>query len=323
MISRLTAGRGRWVIVPASSANLGCGFDCLAVALNLYFCARAEWGGHGFQLDYHGPHPDRIPAAEANLLVVALRRAAQELGEEPTGARIEVRSSIPVGVGLGSSAAARLAGILLACEAAGCQPEEEFVLRLGAALEGHADNVAAAWRGGLVAVLQTRDGRVRVERAAVPEQLCFVAVVPDGALPTERARAVLPGQYQRQEVVANLQRVALLTATCFSGRFALVPELFDDRIHQPYRADLVPGVADCLQAELPDVEGVFLSGAGPAVLAIVRTRAVEVVEQLAKLIRRHGLDAEVRLLKAENRGACQFWATGESPSLDTALGRCV
>ncbi len=296
-----TAAETSVVIVPASSANLGCGFDCLAVALQLYLRARAFWGGRRLELIYRGPHAERVPLDRRSRVLEALAQTARALGRPCPRGRIEVTSEIPVGVGLGSSAAATLAGILLGCEACGREPEEEFVLPLAARIEGHPDNVAAAWHGGLVAVCP-HEGRLHVERIAVPEWLEFVAVIPDRPLPTVQARAVLPRRYERAQVVANLQRLAVVVASCFSGRFALRPELFADGLHQPYRASLLAGLEECLAWQAPDVGGVYLSGAGPTVMALAQGTGECIGQQLAGRLKRHGVAAEVRCLKADNGG---------------------
>jgi homoserine kinase len=141
----------------------------------------------------------------------------------------------------------------------------------------------------------------------VPPDLEFVVVIPDLVLPTEKARAVLPAQYSRADTVYNLQRAALLAASCFSGRFDLRPELFHDRLHQPYRSQLIPGLEDCLRISHPALLGVFLSGAGSSVLAVVRRGAQDVAELLGREFHRHNLPTRTLFLKAENRGAAE-WA---------------
>jgi homoserine kinase len=294
--------------VPATSANLGCGFDCAALALNLYLRARGRLSSKpGFHCRYRGPNPERIPADDSNLVARAALRAAERAGADLRGGEIEIENEIPVAAGLGSSAAAIVAGILLAERELGRAAEREEVVALATEIEGHPDNVAAACHGGLVVAAQESGGRVRVARAALPEGLELVAVVPDVELSTGRARAALPESYARRDAVHNLQRLALLVATCFSGEFELDPELFRDRLHQPYRAPLVPGLERCFALRHPDLAGVFLSGAGASVLAVARRNGAEIGERLAEEFRREGLRAEVLRLRAENRGALDFF----------------
>jgi homoserine kinase len=152
----------------------------------------------------------------------------------------------------------------------------------------------------------------------MPEHLELIVVVPNVELPTERARAVLPASYSRQDAIHNLQRVALLVATCFSGEYRLEPELFRDRMHQPFRAPLVPGLEACFEMRHPDLLGVFLSGAGSSVLAIARGSGGEIGERLAAEFQQRGVEARALRLKAENRGALDFLRGGEG--LDARLG---
>jgi len=293
------------VKVPATSANLGCAFDCAAVALNRYLRA-SLWPEKrpGLSLDYRGPHPERVPRDETNLVLRGIKKAAEWAGKPVRGGRVEVESAIPVGSGLGSSAAAIVAGILLGAGLCRAKLDAATVLRLAVELEGHPDNVAAACSGGLVFAATTEDPvEVLTWKARVPSELRFVAVIPAFALPTEKARAVLPAHYSRRDAVHNLQRAALLAAACFSNRYDLRPELFRDRLHQPYRSALVPGLEECLELRRPGLLGVFLSGAGPTVVAIVRRGATEVARALVETFHARGVAAEWMVLRADNRGA--------------------
>jgi len=301
------------ITVPATSANLGCAFDCAALALNLYLRARAVLREvPGFEVVYRGPRPECVPTDGSNLVVQGLRKLAACAGINDHGATIEIESEIPVGVGFGSSAAAVLAGILLGGGLYGFEPDADTVLRLATEMEGHPDNVAAAYHGGLVLAAKG-DGRgeILTLKTRLPADLEFVAIVPELILSTEKARKVLPEQYTRSDVVHNLQRATLLAASCFSGQFDLVPEMFRDRLHQPYRSRLIPGLEACLKVRHPGLLGVFLSGAGSSVLAIVRHGAAEVGELLAREFHRHDLPTQTLFLKAENRGARHWLQQGK------------
>jgi homoserine kinase len=221
--------------------------------------------------------------------------------------RLDVRNEIPLGVGLGSSAAAIVAGVLLGSELCGGKLTAAEVLRIAVEIEGHPDNVAAALHGGFAVAAMPEEapdteGDILVARADVPQSIDFVAVIPEVPLPTEKARAALPAEYSRRDVVANLQRTALLTASFFSGG-ELSPELFRDKLHQPYRGPLVPGIAECLAFRHSGLAGVFLSGAGSAVMAIARHSTKEIGDALVGEFRRKGTAARALLLKADNRGA--------------------
>jgi homoserine kinase len=290
------------VTVPATSANLGCAFDCAAIALGLFLRVSATPQQSGFEVLYRGADPGRVSLDDTNLVVTTMQRCAAHLQMKLPGARLEVDNQIPLGVGLGSSAAAIVAGIALGAALCGAKLDAAAALRLAVEIEGHPDNVAAAVHGGMVVAMTTEEKEAFVAKTEVSQDLDFVAVIPEVPLPTEKARAVLPAQYSRKDVVANLQRTALLTACFFSGK-NLSPELFEDRLHQPYRSPLIPGIAQCLAYRQEGLDGVYLSGAGSAVMAIARHGAPEIGKALVEEFRRQGVSARALILKADNRGA--------------------
>jgi homoserine kinase len=301
-------GRAATVVVPATSANLGCAFDCAALALNRFLKVRAvPLARPGFEIEYRGPLPESIPHDDSNLVAQGFRKLSAWAQKPEQGARLEIDNEIPMGVGLGSSAAAILAGILSGARLCRVKPDAGTVLRLATDLEGHPDNVAAAFHGGFVVSARFEDtDEVLAVRTRVPPALKIVAVIPSRVMPTKEARSVLPTQYSRADAVHNLQRTALLVASAFSGRFDLQPEWFRDRLHQPYRSSLIPGLESCLELRHPDLLGVFLSGAGSSVLALVRKNAAEIAKLLVGEFGRHGLAAQAVFLKAENRGAHEW-----------------
>jgi homoserine kinase len=291
------------VVVPASTANVGCAFDCAAIALNLYLRASAASAKSGLRVIYRGANADQIPRDASNLILKAMLSAASAMHASLPFVALDVQNDIPLGVGLGSSAAAIIAGILLGGKLCGTELASADALRLAAEIEGHPDNVAAALHGGfVVAAMPEGAESISAAKATVSQALDFIAVIPDVALPTEKARAVLPAQYPRRDVVANLQRTALLAARFFSGG-ELSPELFRDALHQPYRSPLVPGIAECLAFRHAGLAGVFLSGAGSAVMAIVRHSSREIGDALVGEFQRKGTAARSLALKADNSGA--------------------
>ncbi|MGB6770937.1 MAG: homoserine kinase [Candidatus Dormiibacterota bacterium] len=293
------------VAVPATTANLGCAFDCAALALDLHLFAEASRRADpGCEVLCEGEGAQSLPRDSSNLVARGISRLALWSGSPVPGLRIRIRSQIPVGVGLGSSAAAIVAGLLIGIQIFETRPDDESLIGLAAEIEGHPDNVAAAYLGGLVVVASSAgSGRVMVRKARVPAELRFVAVVPDMPLSTAEARALLPDTYTRADAVHNLQRAALLAASAFSGDFDFVPEFFADRWHQAQRAVAVPGLGECLALEHPDLLGVFLSGAGSAVIAITRGGVPEIANLLQSCFMRSGLSSRALTLSADNEGA--------------------
>ena len=290
------------VRVPATSANLGCAFDCAAIALRLYLDIHVTpRNDREVTVSYRGVTPERIPTDRTNLIARTMCETL-ESWHKPRGFDVEIDNQIPVGVGLGSSAAA-IVGSLAACHwlADATLLDQELVSR-ATRIEGQPDNVAAAWHGGFTTAM-AQDKSVLAFSAPVPDSLLFVLVVPDYALPTEKAREVLPAQYSRADAVHNLQRVAVLVAQLFSGKTDLCRSFFDDRWHQPYRAALVPGLPDVLALKHPELLGVCLSGAGPSILAFVRGSGAAISDAIRQTLQAKGVTAQSYVLSADNLGA--------------------
>lgn len=290
------------VRVPATSANLGCLFDCGALALSLYVDVRASARpDHGIGVKYSGETSDRVGHGEDNLIARTIRETLVLWGLE-RGFDLEIQNQIPVAVGLGSSAAAIVAGISVARWLAGRTLLDEEIISLADRREGHPDNAAAAWEGGFTLAVRAGE-RVISCSCPVPDSLQFALVVPGYAMPTEKARAALPESYSRPDAVHNLQRAATVVAQLFSGRVALSQPMFDDRWHQPYRAGLMPGLPEALHFTAPDVLGVCLSGAGPSILALVRGSALPVGQAIQEILADHDVQSRTFALAADNRGA--------------------
>jgi homoserine kinase len=290
------------VRVPATSANLGCLFDCGALALSLYLDIHVTPRHDDLvQVRYEGVTPERIPPDESNLIVRTIRNTL-ESWKKRRGFDLDIHNQIPVGVGLGSSAAV-IVGSLVVCHCLVDTPlfDEELVT-LATRLEGHPDNVAAAWLGGFT-VAVNRGESVLAHSCPVPDPVQFVVVVPDYEVSTEKAREVLPAEYSRTDAVHNLQRAAAMTAQFFSGKTEFDPSFFEDRWHQAYRASLVPGLSEVLQLKHPGLLGICLSGSGPSILAFVRGNGVAVGDLIRQTLAARGVQAQPYLLSADNRGA--------------------
>lgn len=253
--------------LPATSANLGPGFDALALALRLYLYVDAEPAGQ-VRLQATGRNPDICGATENNLLLDTYRDTLRRQGKGFVPLRLQVRNEIPLGMGCGSSAAVRLAGVALASQFGGLGWNRDRILAEAARLEGHPDNAAACWLGGFVASAFEGDG-VRAISIAVPRDWRAVIAMPEKPLGTSASRAYLPETYARKDVVENLQRVGLLTAAFATGKAKMVATAMADRLHQPYRSEVCPLLPKLLPlAGKGGIAGVALSGAGPAVIML-------------------------------------------------------
>jgi len=293
------------VRVPASSANLGPGFDTLALALGLYLECTLRPAEKGLVVRVSGEDRSAIPPDETNLTCRAFLRLAG--GKALRGAELEIAleivNDIPVGKGLGSSAAAIVAGLALANEWRGLRKSREELVQLAAEIEGHPDNVAAAAWGGFVVSCHGEGGRVMSVKLARAATVDVVLAVPEFQLSTAVARAALPAEYSRKDAVFNVQRVALLVAALSDGRADLFREAMRDRLHQPYRAPLIPGLEEILKLrDVPGLLGVALSGAGPSVVALCSGHAEEVGAALVACFRAKNIAARARRLPVDNEG---------------------
>lgn len=289
------------VRVPASSANLGPGFDTLGLALGVYLRCTLRRSDGGLKVISSGTDCSEIPADASNLILRTFSRWAGEKSLDSL--HLEIHNEIPLGRGLGSSAAAIVAGLALANEWAGLKRTREELIQAATEVEGHPDNVAAAVRGGLVVSCQRDDHCVISVNCPIASGLQIVLVVPECRLSTEAARAALPATYSRRDAVFNVQRAALLMQAFRDGSRELFAEAVRDRLHQPYRAKLIPGFDEILQlANLPGLLGTALSGAGPSVIAFCDSRAAEIGDMIAECFRKHGVNAEARLLNVDHQG---------------------
>lgn len=292
------------VSVPATAANLGPGFDCLGMALNLRnecFISRRE---RGLAVTIEGEGRDTLPRDERNMVVRVMRFAASELGAVLPGLRLHLVNRIPVTRGLGSSAAAVIMGIVAAGAVLGLRLPAEDILRLAVRVERHIDNCAAALLGGLVLAAVEGD-RVYYVRLTPPEEMTAVVAVPDFPLSTEQSRRVLPRQVSLEDAVFNLGRLGLLVGAFSTGRLELLRSAMQDRLHQEYRKKLVPGMDDVFALIMEaGALGVCLSGSGPTLLALVKPEhAGNVAEAFTTAYRRLNLKAGINVLQPDVNGA--------------------
>jgi homoserine kinase len=308
---RRLRGRSFSLRVPASTANLGAGFDCFGLALKLYLTVRAKTvpeSSVACQVRNTGEGSDgALASTEENLILRSMRLTAEREGLTLPPLELDVNSELPLARGLGSSATAIVAGITLASLVCDRQLSAETVLRYAAEMEGHADNVAAAYLGGLVVTCVKPDGSVLAVKRSWPSELKVVVVSPEAFLKTAESRVVLPANVPRAEAVFNLQRVALFGAALEAGAYDLLWEAMQDRLHQVHRQSLVPGLAEALATPpQPGLVGIALSGSGPSVVALAHDHSDDIGETIAEKFRQRDVPARVRVLEVDHEG-CKYF----------------
>jgi homoserine kinase len=270
-------GRSIEVEAPATIANLGAGYDCLGLAVDLPLRVSVEATAPAgdpasIDLTVEGDCIGELPEDRSNRFVVALEAGLAELGFgglEGVGWRVNMSNPIPLARGLGSSAAATVAGLVAAWGLADRPVDQSAVLRLATKIEGHPDNVAPALLGGLVASIAL-DDRVEAVRLDPPRNVLVVAWIPERKLQTAEMRRVLPDSVPRADAISNVARVAVGVAGLASGRTDVLRLLTEDRLHEPYRAAAYPELPRLVAAARDaGALGAFLSGAGSTVAALV------------------------------------------------------
>ena len=260
------------VSVPATSANVGSGFDALGLAVTLYNTVTFE---ESDKLDISSADGTRIPRNESNLVYRSARVLFDRVGKKMPPLKSVQTDPIPMARGLGSSSACIIAGLLGANRMLGEILNTQELLTLATGIEGHPDNVAPALLGGLTSSV-FEDGQVYSVKRDVDQSLCFAAVVPDYKLLTEAARAALPAQVPHKDAVYNLSRAALVPAAFCEGRHDLLAIATEDRLHQPYRLPLMPGAKEVFAlAKDCGAKAVYVSGAGSTVMAVAERADAE------------------------------------------------
>lgn len=264
------AAPGLRLRLPATSANLGSGFDAVAVALDLFLEMEAH-PADAFSVIATGRDALRCARLKDNLIFDTYTRILAENGQPAVPLTVKMVNAIPLGMGCGSSAAGRLAAVALANHFGGLDWSSERILKEACTLEGHPDNASACWLGGFVAAASD-GGSVHVARVVPPVAWRAIVVLPPAPLATSEARALLPEQYFRADAVVNVQSAAMLGLAFSQGRGELLAMAMRDRLHQPYRQAICPMLAPLLPLTgTQGILGVALSGAGPAVLVILES----------------------------------------------------
>lgn len=290
------------VRVPATTANLGSGFDILGLALQLYnVFTLTSTPEPGWRVSL--PPGIALPTDSRNLVFQAAQALFTRVGVIAPGLHLSLTMDIPLARGLGSSSSAIVGGLLAANQLTGNTLDRDTLLAMAVALEGHPDNVTPALMGGLT-LSYSVEAQQRYLTLPFPPELTLVVAIPDFELSTAQARAVLPAQVSRADALFNCSRTALLVHVLYSRQYENLATAMDDRLHQPYRAALVPGMTAAIAAGYAaGARGVALSGAGPALLAIVDTAPEAVAAALRQAFALHGVTCTTKLLQADITGA--------------------
>lgn len=254
------------VKVPATSANIGPGFDTLGIALQLYNTFFFEEIDEGLEIN----GCDNNYANENNLVYTSMLETLKKIGYEAKGIKITLNTNIPIARGLGSSAACILGGVIGANEIAKASLSKGEILEIATEIEGHPDNIAPALFGGLV-VSVTEDENIYYNKINIANGIKFVVLIPDFTLSTSEAREVLPSTVNYKEAIYNVGRVSLLLSALSNGRFDLLKASLMDRLHQPYRKKLIPKGDEIINKSYElGALGTYISGAGPTIMAIIK-----------------------------------------------------
>jgi len=296
------------VRVPASTSNLGPGFDCFGLALKLYLTVNATAvpdASEPCRITTTGAKENEaLPRNAVNLIYRAMSFAARREGVSLPCVELTAHNEIPLASGLGSSAAAIVAGIKLSALITEKTISDQAILNYATEFEGHPDNVSASIYGGFLASCITSDGTVLSTRFEWPAQIRVVVVSPHSQLPTHVARAALPRTITRTDAVHSLQRTSLFTAAIAQHRYDLLWEAMRDRLHQPYRESLVPGLAEALALpRSPGLLGIALSGAGPSIVALVDDNEDEIGARIGNCFEARNVESTIRVLDVDNEGS--------------------
>ena len=292
--------------VPASTTNLGAGFDALGLALQLYLRVEIEEShGRDSSFTIQGEGAEDLPTGAENLIARVMRRVFEGEKIPSPSLRFHVANQIPIARGLGSSAAAIVAGIGCFEAVADQELSAEKFFRYAFEFENHPDNITAARYGGFTVSCVGRAGQVTFSRTPVLDPLEILLTVPEFHIETEKARAAIPNELTLGDAVFNIQRSALTVAAFLKKEFFLLRESLLDKVHQPYRAPLIPGFEEVLalnEESVPGLIAVCLSGAGPSVLAFAEGHGEDIFGRITQIFRRHGVNCRRFNLLVDNQG---------------------
>jgi len=294
--------------VPATTANLGPGFDCLGLALKLYLNLEIEEIEEGLVIEYWGEGAEKFLAKKKEDTLIwksinlVLKKANKDIHKK--GVKIKVLNEIPVTRGLGSSASAIIGGIVGAARLYNINLTNREMLELALSLEGHMDNIVPALTGGFTLAYKTGQEEIKWAKIKTPLDLLVVAAIPDFTLSTGKMRGALPQKIALPEAVFNLSRSALLVNALQNSDWDVLAEAMEDRLHQPYRAPFIPGIEDMfLKIKKTGLAGVALSGSGPSVVSFTKKGNEEVISKIMKdVFLNAGITCRILVLEVDMEG---------------------
>lgn len=302
------------VKVPATTANLGPGFDCLGLALPIYNTVTVEetiMPGTGIEINIidetHEQDIISIPTDENNIVYKAIELLYNSIGQTPSELKITIKTHIPIARGLGSSAAVIIGGLMAANELLGRPADEAALLSIATEIENHPDNITPAVVGGFVVSSLEEDGSVIYSKMNWPKDWNITVCIPDYELATDIARSVLPPEVPMRDAIFNLKHTAMLVQAVNTHDEKLMKAALNDRLHQQYREKLIPGLKEIKEAlkHEENVMGVVISGAGPSVLVVSHGNNLDKIrETVSKVWLDLNVKSKILTLQVEENGAC-------------------
>ncbi len=291
------------VRVPATSANMGSGFDSLGIALTLYNYVSIEKISGPTEIKIMGEGEDFLPGDESNLIYKCVRKVFEKCGKEPGGIRLVMENNIPVTRGLGSSSASIVGGFFAANALLGEPFSKEELLSMAVEIEGHGDNATPAIFGGFCVNVPTKN-KINYISSPIKDNLKFATFIPDFFLQTKKSRAALPEKVLHKDAVFNVGRSALLTASIISGKYENIRVAMGDKLHQDYRKRFIPGMSEIFDLCYNNKAlGVYLSGAGPTIIGIIDGNDNSFSMKVEAVLNKKMKNWQLTVLSADNEGA--------------------
>jgi homoserine kinase len=301
------------VKVPATTANLGPGFDCFGLALPFYNTVTIEelvYPTEGIEVNVFSDNLDisdfHIPTDETNIVYKAIELLYNYVGQVPQALRINIQTEIPIAKGLGSSASVIIGGIMAANELLGNPADEAAILSIATEVEGHPDNVSPAMMGGFVLSSAEDDGSIVYRKIKWPDEWNLTICIPDYELSTSISRSVLPQKIDMKDAAFNARRCAMFIEAIHTNDAELMKLALQDKLHQPFRTKLVPGLDEIIQnlKHVDSVLGTVLSGAGPSMLVISTGNNLDEIKNIIKTTwDSFSVKADIKTVNIENNGA--------------------